>query len=80
MCLVLGTAAVLPKTGPLIRASGWGLAGPGETSLAIARAVARAGIDPAHVPAPFTASPAIPAPSAHPLLRAVAAAHHLRDA
>ncbi len=78
VCLALGTAAVLPKTGPRIRASGWGLAGPGETSLAIARAVARAGLDPAHVPDPFSASPAIPAPSAHPLLRAAVAAHHLR--
>lgn len=77
-CVVLGTSAVLPKTGPYVRVAGWGLAGPGEPAEAVARAVAMAGAAPASAPDPFTASARIPAPSAHPLLRAAVAAHRLR--
>lgn len=78
-CLVLaaGGAALSLSKGPSLRLAGWGLAGPGERDLAITRAAASAGVDPAAATL-LEGGPTLPAPAAHPLLRAAVAIHRLR--
>jgi 3-oxoacyl-[acyl-carrier-protein] synthase II len=77
-CLVLGAGDASAASGPSVRVAGWGLAGPGEKDLAIARACALAGLDPERAPAQGDSAPPLPAPAAHPLLRAAVIAHRLR--
>lgn len=77
-CLVLAAGDAPVAAAPEIRLAGWGLAGPGERDLAVARALAMAGVDPAAAPEPEGGGPVLPAWAAHPLLRASVALHHLR--
>jgi 3-oxoacyl-[acyl-carrier-protein] synthase II len=78
-CLVLGAGdATTWAVRPAVCLAGWGLAGPGERALAIARALASAGIEGAAAPDVEAGAPTIPAPAAHPLLRAAVAIHRLR--
>lgn len=77
-CLVLAAGEPSPPSKEqVVFLAGWGLAGPGERDLAIARALASAGLERAAPPV-FEGGPTIPAHAAHPLLRAAVAIHRLR--